>query len=71
MKLRRVEIRGFRRFLDPICIPEIGDGLAARFPVAAELSDAGISLPVGPHLAPGDAARVGAVVSAAVREARR
>lgn len=42
-----------------------------RFPVATELSDSGISLPVGPHLAPGDAARVGAVVSAAVREARR
>jgi len=41
-----------------------------RFPVAAELSDAGISLPVGPHLAPGDAERVGAVVRRAVREAR-
>lgn len=42
-----------------------------RFPVAAELSDSGISLPVGPHLEPGDAARVGAVVRAAVDEARR
>lgn len=41
-----------------------------RFPVATELSDSGISLPVGPHLEPGDAARVGAVVRAAVREAR-
>lgn len=42
-----------------------------RFPVAAELSDSGISLPVGPHLEPGDAERVGAVVRASVEEVRR
>ena len=36
------------------------------FPVATALSDCGISLPVGPHLAPGDAERVGAVVRQAV-----
>lgn len=39
-----------------------------RFPVATELSDSGISLPVGPHLEPGDAERVGAAVRAAVEE---
>jgi dTDP-4-amino-4,6-dideoxygalactose transaminase len=41
-----------------------------RFPVASSLSDAGISLPVGPHLEPGDAERVGAVVRRAVGELR-
>jgi len=40
-----------------------------RFPVATELSDSSISLPVGPHLEPGDAERVGAAVCTAVREA--
>lgn len=41
-----------------------------RFPVASRLSDAGISLPVGPHLAPGDAERVGAVVRLAIGQSR-
>jgi dTDP-4-amino-4,6-dideoxygalactose transaminase len=39
-----------------------------RYPVATELSDSGISLPVGPHLEPGDAERVGAAVRTAVEE---
>lgn len=39
-----------------------------RFPVATHLSDAGIALPVGPHIAPADAERVGAAVRRAVEE---
>jgi perosamine synthetase len=39
-----------------------------RFPVATQLSDAGIALPVGPHLGPGDAERVGAAVRRAAEE---
>lgn len=42
-----------------------------QFPVAEWLAAQTISLPVGPHLRPGDAERIGAAVVQAVAEARR
>jgi dTDP-4-amino-4,6-dideoxygalactose transaminase len=38
------------------------------YPVAAELSDASVALPVGPHVSDADAARVAAALVAAVTE---
>lgn len=41
-----------------------------QFPIAEWLADQTISLPVGPHLAEGDARRIGAAFKEAVRKAR-
>lgn len=42
-----------------------------EFPVAEWLAAQSVSLPVGPHLAPGDPARIAAALKDAVREGRR
>jgi perosamine synthetase len=44
---------------------------ASRFPVAEELSDSSIALPVGPHLTPEDAEFVAATVASAIESAAR
>jgi dTDP-4-amino-4,6-dideoxygalactose transaminase len=41
------------------------------FPIAAWLAAQSVSLPVGPHLGPGDPARIAEAFKAAVREGRR